>query len=218
MKPPKLRALPPKPPRESAEAHAAKLEYAQLGPGRTLEKLVATRVQSASKASLRLASFKRWSAQFGWQEFVKQWDAEQALKKQQVALEAQEKLNEQQAKIAQDASMRVWKRLNDLLAIDEQVVQQLKQADQETLLTEERPPLLVTPSNLISYFRITADLARVAVGAANTITQQQHTGKGGGLLTIELVQRLASETEDALEQWRQERGLPALDAEDLLHG
>jgi hypothetical protein len=151
---------------------------------------------------------------FGWQEFVKGWDADQAARKQQLALEAQEKLNEQQSKIAQDASMRVWKRLNDLLTIDEAAVQQMKTGN----LTDERPPLLVTPSHLISYFRITADLARTAVGAATTITEQQHTGKDGAVLTVEVVQRLASETEATLEAWRKERGLPAFDAEDLLHG
>jgi hypothetical protein len=204
-----LHALPPKPARETAEAHAAKLEYAHLGPGRTLEKLVASRVQSASQASQRLATFKRWSAQFQWQEFVKQWDAEQATKKQQVALESQEKLNEQQSKIAQDASMRVWKRLNDLLALDEQAVQQMKTASP----SDERPTLLVSPANLISYFRITADLARTAVGAANTITQQQHTGQAGGAVqvTLTLLQQLDQQVERQLQTWRSAQGFEAPD-------
>jgi len=206
-----LKTLPGKKAVESAAAHAAKLDYAALGAGRSLEKLVAQRVQSASKASQRLATFKKWSAQFHWQEFARQWDAEAAAKKQRLALEAQEKLNEQQAKIAQDASMRVWKRLSDLLAIDEQAVQQMQSATPG----DERQALLVNPANLIAYFRITADLARTAVGAATTITQQQHTGQAGGPMqvTLTLLQQLDAEVQDRLTAWRSAQGF---DAQNLL--
>lgn len=51
----------------SEAAHAAKLEYAALGPGRSLDKLIEQRIQSVPKACIRRPTLAHWSAQFGWQ-------------------------------------------------------------------------------------------------------------------------------------------------------
>lgn len=147
-----------------------------MGPGRSIRKLIEQRVQSGCKASVRPATLMQWSSWYHWQDFVKEWDAAQLAEKQRRATEAIEKLNEAQAKMAQDAMLRISSRLNDLLEIDEYAVRRWKQhvsGEKPFAKEEDRPRLLVSPRTLVDYFRATADLARIATGAATEVIAQQ---------------------------------------------
>ncbi len=148
-----------------------------MGPGRSLRKLIEQRVHNGSKASTRLATLAQWSSWYHWQDYVKDYDAAQLAEKQRKAAEAIDRLNEAQAKMAQDASMRVFKRLTDLLQIDEAQVKRWKESlvegGEKLKEEEELHGLLVSPRTMVDYFRTTVELARTAMGAATQVVQQQ---------------------------------------------
>jgi hypothetical protein len=64
---------------ESAKAFKARCDYFNLGPARSLEKLVAIyRADPKSCPTTRTQTLKTWSAKFRWQNLSKDWDQEQA--------------------------------------------------------------------------------------------------------------------------------------------
>lgn len=60
---------------ESARAYASRVEYVTMGPGRSLDKLLA-RLQSAHRAptTRRRETLADWSIQYRWQEHARKYD------------------------------------------------------------------------------------------------------------------------------------------------
>lgn len=69
----------PRLPDESARAYAARVEYVTMGPGRSMERLLA-RPQSAPKAppTRRIETLKDWSVKFNWPDSARQYDEQVA--------------------------------------------------------------------------------------------------------------------------------------------
>jgi hypothetical protein len=66
---------------ESGPAYVALSAYAALGPGRSLEKLIAAWTRTGGESApptRRLNTLKTWSTRYAWQERVTQYDAELA--------------------------------------------------------------------------------------------------------------------------------------------
>lgn len=70
-----LPEMPPRLPGETPRAYSSRLAYLLLGPGRSLAKLV-ERAQSEPGASptKRLATLKKWCAEFDWTDWAAQYD------------------------------------------------------------------------------------------------------------------------------------------------
>lgn len=90
------------PPKETAKAHAAFVEYCALGPGRSLRKLAETQDESGTKAGQIFKQLGIWSSQHNWQERVKQYDTERAEEKRIARERAREEAEQRHADQAQE--------------------------------------------------------------------------------------------------------------------
>ena len=64
---------------EPNDAHAGRLRYLELGPGRTLLKL-------SVELGLSARTIERWSAAWGWVKLAAQYDQEMALARHELTL------------------------------------------------------------------------------------------------------------------------------------
>jgi hypothetical protein len=93
---------------ETHRAHVALCDYAAMGPGRSLEKLVQT--WAGSGPTKWLSTLKRWSADHAWQFRAQQYDEAQAAidRAEREAIRAQRRHEVEDRDWEQGAQLRAW--------------------------------------------------------------------------------------------------------------
>lgn len=181
--------------RETDVALEAYRAYEALGPERSFPALVA-RIRAdnpdrwASTDATLLRRVKQWSHDHGWRERVRAYDAEQDRKRREAAEKALARMNEEQARLAAAAQIKLLTGINDMLDIDQGVINGIKAV--QTLIAQgqpvpptleayaamgiKRPRLLMSGATRAELWRSMIDVERLARGAATEIAQQQFAG------------------------------------------
>lgn len=177
--------------RETAKAKQAFEDYFQLGPKRSLQKLLTEyekRHQTATKPppTLRLRTLKTWSREHGWQERIEERERE-------VALAALEKIKE----TATQTGYAVFqKRIADLNELAELLLEEINTEKKRWLPdvkgigssqfgTYERVDITRFNASLIEQFRKTLD--DIAAEMGERVKGVKVVGEDGGPLTIKVV-------------------------------
>lgn len=183
-------------PGESAKAHAALVDYAALGPGRSLDRL-ADRYRTETKArppTTRRATLAAWSTTYHWQDRVAAYDAEQAALSLAEAQAVRLARAREIADAAWDVGMTLIARAQELLArpLIATAVEELTETDPATGRAIRVRVIRETPRgslrDIATMAKTGVEVARLAAGEPT-----QHITMGVQLLDAEELDGLGPE-------------------------
>jgi len=104
-------------PQETPKAAAAYEEYAALGPGRSLEKLVEKRRQSGGNSTVRLRTIEAWSSLHEWQRRVRTYDVEIASAEAKKIKAIHDEMNSRQVETSKEMQDVAIKQIKELIQV-----------------------------------------------------------------------------------------------------
>lgn len=170
---------------ETPRAAAAFAEYCELGPARSLVKLLDRLRQTDSKATARLRTLEEWSSAHKWQERVKQYDAqciaERAAKKK-ADREEMEDRHAKDAKEEQEWARDLLRKSKDKGKVSLAVVHLLKNSreDERKALVEEDLPKAESVGPLVGIAIYLPQKRALKGGEADVSDEDESEGEGGG--------------------------------------
>lgn len=167
---------------ESLKCNAALVDYAMMGPGRSLRKLCAKYIQQAKQGlappSQHIATIESWSYKFGWVARVEAWR------------QLQDAITEERWLIRQaELRERDWEIGSKLLALGESIFAEgpkyLKTRRRTIKETGETVITVELDGHLgVKVLDLASKLRRSAAGMETQRIQLEHTGPDGGPIYV----------------------------------